>query len=88
MRVVVLYRPNSEHAGQVEDYLRDFKARYGLELDTLDIDSAEGMSLAELYDITRHPAILTTADDGSLQQLWQGSGLPLLEEVYAYRQRV
>lgn len=88
MRTVVLYRPNSEHGGQVEDYLRDFKSRYSLDLDTLDIDSAEGANLAELYDITQYPAILTMADDGSLQQLWQGSQLPLLEEVYAYCQRV
>ena len=38
MRVVVLYRPKSEHEGKVLDYARDFKRFKGRELERRHVD--------------------------------------------------
>lgn len=81
----MLYRPNSEHGRQVEDYVRDFKRRYpDIKLELLLIDSREGSAMASLYDIVRYPGILALADDGSATMVWQGDELPLMDEVAGY----
>ena len=85
MKIVVLYRPNSEHGRVVEDFIHDFQSRHlGQKMDVLNIDSREGASLASLYEIMEYPAIMVTQNDGGMQKLWQGTSLPLIDEVAAY----
>lgn len=87
MRVVVLYRPNSDHGRIVEAFIRDFKYQHEFDanhLEVKDIDTREGGALASLYDILNYPAILILADDGSLVKDWQGGDLPLMEEIVGY----
>ncbi len=86
MRVIVLYRPKSEHEGKVLDYARDFKRVKGEELAKLSLDTVEGDDMAKLYDITSYPAILATREDGQLQKVWQGDNLPLMDELDYYTQ--
>jgi len=83
--VVILYRPDSEHATAVESFLRDFRVRNGgVNVETENVDSREGIAMASLYDIVRYPAILALADDGSMLHLWEGDELPLMDEVASY----
>lgn len=85
MKVVVIYRPVSEYARQVEEYVHDFKQAYqDIHLDLLDIDSREGWSTASLYDVTRYPAILVLSGDGSLLKSWEGIEFPLMNEIVGY----
>ena len=84
MKVVALYRQNSEHGRNVEEFIHEFSRRTSKEIEHIDIDSKEGSSAAELYDITEYPAILAIANDGSLQNMWIGEPLPLIDEVAAY----
>ena len=84
MKLVVLYRPKSEHARQVEEYLHEFQARYATTAQVLDVDSKEGMIQAELYDIVSYPAILALNEDGQLLMSWVGGELPLMDEVASY----
>ena len=85
MKVLVLYRPNSEHGRLTEDFIHDFERRHpGEHLETLSIDTREGSSMASLYDIMEYPAIIVTQVDGSIQRCWQGGTLPLMDEVAAY----
>lgn len=60
----------------VEDYLRDFKMQTGKDLETVDVDSPEGIEICKLYEIMEYPAILVTDNDGSQQSLWTGMSLP------------
>lgn len=86
MKILVLYRPNSEHARGVESFLRDLQKHHDIEprnLRTLNMDSREGISLASIYDIMAFPAILVTADDGRYIKHWAGD-LPLMSEVMSY----
>jgi hypothetical protein len=85
MKVLVLYRPNSEHARTVEEYVRDFQARHSApRLEILNIDTREGIATATLYDVVEYPAFLVTQDDGSVQRAWIGEQMPLMDEIAAY----
>jgi len=85
MKVVILYRPNSEHGRIVDEYVHDFQARTGKKQpEALSIDTREGAALASLYDVLQYPAILVIQDDGFLQKSWEGDQLPLMDEVAAY----
>ena len=85
MKVVVLYRPNSEHGRLVEEFIHDFQSRHASErLEILNIDSRDGSATASLYDVVRYPAILVLKDDGYVQRSWEGDSLPLMDEVAAY----
>lgn len=85
MKVVILYRPRSEHASSVETFIHDFKYRHETSrLEILDADSREGIAMATLYDVMSYPTILALRDDGSELKRWEGDMLPLLDEVAYY----
>lgn len=85
MKLVVLYRPNSEYARSIEEWVHDFERRasnHNVEL--LSLDTREGSDMARLYDIIRYPALLAVREDGQLLKNWEGDVLPLINEVAAY----
>jgi hypothetical protein len=85
MKVVILYKPRSEFARQVETYVRDYQDRHeSTRLELIDYDSRDGYALATLYDIMAVPAILAMGNDGSLLQAWVGPDLPLMDEIAYY----
>ncbi|HET8709119.1 MAG TPA: hypothetical protein VFL85_02455 [Candidatus Saccharimonadales bacterium] len=85
MKVLIIYRPNSEHGRQVEDFIRDFKERHeNGRLEVLNVDSREGNATATLYDVMQYPAILALRNDGSVLKMWEGGELPLMDEVAYY----
>ena len=85
MKVIILYRPTSEHAETVEAFARDFvRQQADRRIELLSVDTRDGASLATLYDIVNYPAILALSDDGQLLQNWQGSTMPLMNEVAYY----
>ncbi len=85
MKVVVLYRPNSEHARKVEDFARDF-AHYQVDkkLELVSLDTRDGASTATLYDVMQYPAILALRDDGQILKEWEGDMLPMMNEISFY----
>jgi hypothetical protein len=87
MKVLVLYRPDSEFARGVEEFLRGLREVHNLDdhnLQVLNYDSREGAATASMYDIMTQPAILVTADDGGYVKHWEGNDLPLMDEVASY----
>ena len=85
MRVLVLYRPNSEHGRIIEEFIHEFKQRYAeAHLEVLNIDSRDGSATASLYDVVQYPAILVLQDDGYLRKSWVGERVPLMDEVFAH----
>jgi hypothetical protein len=85
MKLLILYRPNSDHALQVETYVKDFQRQHNLsiKIELLSVNTRDGAALASLYDMMSYPAILALADDGSVLNSWQGP-LPLMDELAAY----
>lgn len=85
MKVVILYRPESEHARAVDTFIRDFSARNSsIKIEIVDVDAREGIAMVSLYDIMDYPAIIAMADDGSVLSMWQGDSLPLMDNVASY----
>lgn len=86
MKVLILYRPNSEHATTVETFVRDLQHQHdvGNKVEVLSVDTRDGSSTAALYDIWQFPAILALAEDGRVLNTWQGEQMPLMDEVAAY----
>jgi hypothetical protein len=85
MKILILYRPNSEHGRTVDEFVREFQSRNASNpLELLSIDTREGSAMASLYDVMQYPAILVVKGDGYLQKCWMGDSLPLIDEVSAY----
>jgi hypothetical protein len=82
--ILVIYKPVSEHARDVDMFLHDFEQRTGRKLETLDPDSPHGADICRVYDVVEYPTIIATKHDGQLQNLWRGLPLPLIDEVSAY----
>ena len=87
MKIVALYRPNSEFARKVESFVRDFSKLRGGEIELVSLDTREGADMARLYGIVQYPAILAIQRDSSLAKEWQGDKLPLMDEVASYMMR-
>jgi hypothetical protein len=87
MKVLILYRPQSEHATTVEMFVRDFEHQHDLgskNIELISVDTRDGAATASLYDIWSFPAILALDMDGRVLNIWQGLPLPLMDEVAGY----
>lgn len=84
MKVVVVYRSNSEHGTTVETFLRDFAKQTGKTVETLDPDTKDGADFCRTYDIVEYPTTIALSDDSHMQNLWKGLPLPTISEVSYY----
>jgi hypothetical protein len=89
MRIIILFRPESEHARQVEEYIADFQRFHpGETLETHNVDTVEGSQLVQLYGVMEYPTIIAAASDGTMQQMWSGADkLPLMNDLAYYAQQ-
>ncbi len=86
MKLLIFYRPNSEHARAVETFVHDFQRQYtpSAKIEVLDIDTRDGAAMASLYDVLQYPAFLVTTNDGAFIHAWEGKEIPLMQEVAGY----
>lgn len=84
MKVVMIYRPNSEFAHGAEMFIKEFESRTSKTIETIDMDSPEGIQLSELYGVVDHPTFVALSDDGKFLQAWTGKPLPLINELSAF----
>lgn len=86
MRVVVLYHQNSDHSGIVTDFATEFGNYKRKKLELINLESEEGANLASVYGLTQYPAVLAMNENGSVNRMWQGLPLPLMDELSYYIQ--
>jgi len=86
VKLLILYRPDSDHSTDIESFVRDFQHRFdvGRKIEMVSLNTRDGAATASLYDVMSYPAILALADDGSVLNVWQGVPLPLMNEVAGY----
>jgi hypothetical protein len=85
MRLLIVYQPNSEHARAVFEYAHEFTRQHpDNEVELMDAATVEAESLAQLYDIVQYPTALVVAEDGTMQNMWSGPTMPLMDEVLGY----
>jgi hypothetical protein len=86
MKVIMLYRPGSEHASGVEAFLRDLLRQHDItdrNIRQINVDSREGISLCSIYDIMSYPGVVVTTDEGGFIKSWEGT-VPLMGELMSY----
>lgn len=81
MRIVMVYREQSDYRMAAETFLRDYRMRTGQEIETLDPDSREGVNFCRTYDIVEYPTIIAIGPDGVMYQMWRGTNFPTVSEV-------
>lgn len=86
MKVVVVFKNDSDHARAVSDFLRDFQHQTGHILGTLDPEARDGEQFCRAYDIVQYPTIIALSDDSVMQNAWSGLPLPTISEVSYYVQ--
>ena len=84
MRVVVIWRDESDYARSVIEWLHDCGRRIGETPESLSPDEPEGESLCTAYDVVEYPTILALGDQGQLLQMWRGKELPRIDDVTYY----
>lgn len=84
MKVVIVYRSDSDHGSIVEQYLRDFSRQTGGTIETIDPDTKDGADLCRTYDIVEYPSVIALADSGQMQNSWRGLPLPTISELSYY----
>lgn len=84
MRVVVLYKQQTDTTRQVEEFMVDFYRQTGHQLESMDPESPDGVSFCTAYDILEFPSIIAISDNGQLQNYWGGLPLPTISEVSYY----
>lgn len=84
MKIIALYHPESDHARIVDEFVRSLKSRLGVEVELMSLETVEGANKAQAYSIVDYPALIVTTDDGVIQKIWEGSQMPLIDEVTSY----
>lgn len=86
MRVVVIYKDQTDYARSVIDFLRDFQHQTGHDVEILNPESPEGIDFCQTYDTMEYPTMIAISDDGQMQNTWTGLPLPTISEVSYYVQ--
>ncbi len=86
MKVVIVYKNESDHARAVLDFLRDFERQTTHVLETVDPETADGEQFCRAYDIVQYPTVVALSDDSIMQNMWRGLPLPTISEVSYYVQ--
>lgn len=84
MHLVIYYRKNSSHSREVERFINDLRMIKRIEPKIKDIDATESQITMRTYDITQYPVIIVRLESGQVQKIWQGTSMPLLNEVSGY----
>lgn len=87
MKLIVLYRPKSEHATPVESFIRDLQHQHDMgpgSIDMVSVETREGAATAAVYDVWEYPTLIAVTNDGRVLNMWQGESLPLMDEVVSY----
>jgi len=84
MRVVVVYKQQTDYTRSVDEYLVEFKRRTGHDIEVIDPETIPGISFCEAYGIMEYPTVIAISDAGQMQNLWRGLPLPTMSEVSFY----
>jgi hypothetical protein len=84
MRTLLVYKERSDHARDVETFLRDFTRQTGSSIEAVNPETPEGAQFCQTYDIVEYPTLVALDDSGQVQNLWRGLPFPTISEVSYY----
>lgn len=82
MRVVCVWREESEHGRTVREWLNDFERQTGREIENINPD--ENAAFCNAYDVVEYPTILALHNDGTVAMSWRGASMPRIDDVLFY----
>lgn len=83
MELAIIYRRNTDQERPIIEFKEMMRRRYpDKKIVEYDLDTREGADKALFHGIVRYPAVLVTSTNGSVQGLWEGEPLPLIDEVF------
>ena len=82
MRVVCVFRKNTDYARSVNEWLEGFYRQTGHNIEVIDPD--KNINFCETYDVVEYPTMLAIDNIGSVRASWRGKELPLFNEVLYY----
>ena len=88
MKVVCVWRDNTEYAREVSEWLHDFERATGLSVESLDPDTIDGESFARVHDVMQYPSLVTVDDRGAILRSWSGLPFPSFDQVSYYARTV
>jgi hypothetical protein len=86
MRVVVVFKDETDYARPVLDFLHDFEHQTGHSLEVVDPETPDGIQFCETYDLVEYPTVVALSDDSRMLNMWRGLPLPTISEVSYYVQ--
>lgn len=84
MKVVCVWKDNTDYAREVTDWMEEFRRETGNEVESLDPDTVNGEIFVRAHDIMEYPTIVAIAEDGKVQREWRGTPMPQFDEVSYY----
>lgn len=82
MRVVCIWRRESDYGRVMEEWIDEFERRTGVEIESVSPDSREGEGFCRAYDIVEYPTLLVLKEgDGGVAAMWRGTALPTFDDV-------
>lgn len=84
MRIIVVYKPFSDTAREVDEWIHEFEHRTSQDLEILDPEMPDGEIFCTSRDIVEYPAIVVADTDGKTYETWTGTPLPVIDEVMGY----
>lgn len=84
MRVVIVWREESDYARAVREWLHDVETRLGYVPESMNPDEPASVSFCQTYDIVEYPTIVALDSQGRLLQMWRGAQLPQIDDVAYY----
>lgn len=84
MPIVFVYPNMRDYSRQVEEYIHDYERRAGRTVQVVNPETAEGASFCRAYDVVEYPTILALSEGGSVLKQWNGTVLPVMDEVSYY----
>ena len=84
MRVVMIWRDESDYGRTVAEWLHDCERRIGVAPESVSPDEPEGESLCKSYDIVEYPSMIALDNEGKMIQMWRGRDLPRIDDVSYY----
>ena len=84
MKIIVVYKDESDHAREVREFIHDFERRTGVEIEVRDPEHRDNEFFLRAYDIVEYPTLLATDHSGQMLHMWRGRPLPTIDEVSYY----
>ena len=86
MKVVVVYKQESDYARSIIDWLREFRRQTGKSVEEIDPDTRSGEIFCRDYEVVEYPTLVAFDDEGRVHAMWRGTMLPTISEVSYYVQ--